>query len=700
MNPRNARHLLLGVTLLVASSACLPDANRRERMDRAYLRLLAIEDARSTDPAEIAVLIGATADPSVFIRRVAVRALGRLERPELAPAIEPLLADPSSEVRAEAAHALAQAHHTSSGSPATGPLQARIATETDAAVRGALARALGRLTLGSAERAHVADLLVELSRDHGRDAPPATMTGVALGSEALVRGARGSDVSPRLLRRLVELTSYQGARYLDPEGDRIRGLALNALGQAGALRWAHVVPALRDRRLEVGASAVRHLASVEEALLPEALRRAVANESPFTVQEAYRFLATQPRSEQNCVYLFAAAQNPPPDAPWLINMGVRLTALDALAEACPDLARQRTLLLDVARSLDADAGAWRPATRALSSLSVRFPNDAAILLPTFAGHQNPFVRAHAAQAAANLADGVALERLLRDPVHNVRTSALQGLYRLRGHDAADVARAQLAQDDPQLVMTAARLLEGAPSARSTAEAALAAFDRMSAESRETWRDVRMALLERIGETGNASDSGRLVPYLEDYDPVVARAVEAQLERWTGRAYDSDPRTLPRAPLPTPAQLREMEDVEVVLHMREGGEIVIDLHPYVATTNSWRFYQMVRRRWFDGLTFHRWAPNFVIQGGSPHANEYYGDDAFTRDEVGPVHWRGTVGISTRGHDTGDGQIFVNLLDNVRLDHTYTIIGTVTEGLDVVDSVFEGAVIERAEVRNRR
>jgi cyclophilin family peptidyl-prolyl cis-trans isomerase len=88
---------------------------------------------------------------------------------------------------------------------------------------------------------------------------------------------------------------------------------------------------------------------------------------------------------------------------------------------------------------------------------------------------------------------------------------------------------------------------------------------------------------------------------------------------------------------------------------------------------------------------------VIQGGSPGANEYEGDGPFTRDEVGLLsHWRGTVGISTRGHDTGDGQIFVNLVDNLRLDHAYTIVGTVVQGMDVVDGVLEGARIERAEI----
>ncbi len=125
--------------------------------------------------------------------------------------------------------------------------------------------------------------------------------------------------------------------------------------------------------------------------------------------------------------------------------------------------------------------------------------------------------------------------------------------------------------------------------------------------------------------------------------------------------------------------------------------MIDLMASSATTNVFRFVRLAESGYFDGLTFHRWAPGFVIQGGSPGANEYQGDGPYSRDEVGlPVHWRGTVGISTRGRDTGDAQIFVNLAHNVRLDHDYTVVGTVVEGMDVVDAVLEGSVIERAEV----
>jgi cyclophilin family peptidyl-prolyl cis-trans isomerase len=65
-----------------------------------------------------------------------------------------------------------------------------------------------------------------------------------------------------------------------------------------------------------------------------------------------------------------------------------------------------------------------------------------------------------------------------------------------------------------------------------------------------------------------------------------------------------------------------------------------------------------------------------------------------------HWRGTVGVSTRGHDTGDGQIFINLVDNPALGGDYTVFGMVVEGHEVLDGILEGAVIERAEVSARR
>jgi cyclophilin family peptidyl-prolyl cis-trans isomerase len=372
--------------------------------------------------------------------------------------------------------------------------------------------------------------------------------------------------------------------------------------------------------------------------------------------------------------------------------------MDALALPCPDLDTQRTLLREAAAALPAGSdGLWQPSSHALVSLARLASDDASAMITQHAEHVSPFVRAHAARAARLAGDSITLRLLVRDDHPNVRTAAIEGLFALEGHEADDLLLIQLDGDDPQLLMTAARLLEGSPRPADVGARALDAFERISEAERETWRDARRALLAAVVAVGDETLAERLTPYLLDYDPLVAADVAEALEEWTGRPHLATVVPLPRLSLPTVADLRAMDGASVVLHMRGGGVIEISLHPYLAPTNAFRFYRLAREGYFDGLTFHRWVPNFVIQGGSPGANEYEGDGPFTRDEVGLLsHWRGTVGISTRGHDTGDGQIFVNLVDNPRLDHAYTVVGTVVRGMDVVDGVLEGAVIERVEI----
>jgi len=128
-------------------------------------------------------------------------------------------------------------------------------------------------------------------------------------------------------------------------------------------------------------------------------------------------------------------------------------------------------------------------------------------------------------------------------------------------------------------------------------------------------------------------------------------------------------------------------------MGNGDTLTLRFFPFEAPTHAARFVRLASDGYFDGLTFHRVVYNFVLQGGSPGANEFMGDGPFTRDEItARSHRRGTVGTSTRGRDTGDGQIFINLADNLRLDFTYTIFAEVIQGEDALDNVLEGAVIE--------
>jgi peptidyl-prolyl cis-trans isomerase B (cyclophilin B) len=130
-------------------------------------------------------------------------------------------------------------------------------------------------------------------------------------------------------------------------------------------------------------------------------------------------------------------------------------------------------------------------------------------------------------------------------------------------------------------------------------------------------------------------------------------------------------------------------------------IDVALIPLEAPATVLQVASLAESGYYNGLTIHRVVPNFVLQGGSPDANEYVGHPDYMRDELGQwPHVRGAVGISTRGRDTGDAQFFIDLLDNPRLDHQYTVFGQVIAGLDVADRILEGDVIESVQILDER
>lgn len=303
---------------------------------------------------------------------------------------------------------------------------------------------------------------------------------------------------------------------------------------------------------------------------------------------------------------------------------------------------------------------------------------------------------YAARGAEAAHDRAALDRLARDDAANVREAAIGALSRGWGHEADAAAVSALGQRDYQLIVTASNALAGTP-ARATAVRALTrALDRITRERKETSRDPRVAILARLGELGDTSLVVRLRPYLSDFDAVVADSAAAILGRWTGEDARATPVPLRRRTLSID-EAERLVGARLRIIMASGDTILVALLADEAPATVSRIAWLARAGWYDGRTFHRVVPNFVIQGGSPGANEYAGDSLYLRDEVYPrTHARGTLGISTRGRDTGDAQLFVNLVDNPRLDFGYTVFGVVEEGMDAVDRVLEGDVMRRVEV----
>jgi cyclophilin family peptidyl-prolyl cis-trans isomerase/HEAT repeat protein len=341
-----------------------------------------------------------------------------------------------------------------------------------------------------------------------------------------------------------------------------------------------------------------------------------------------------------------------------------------------------------------DVGSWRRESHALVSLAKRSPAHADVPLLLHARHNVWQVRMYAARAAAAANAIATLEVLAADANDNVREATLGALRRLKGDDAAPHFLAALGREDYQLLRTAAREMAGLKVTPELSAALVAALIRVTEERKDTSRDTRLAILERLEEFGSDRYREQLLPLLRDYDARIAAAAAKTLTAWTGENFAIDPQPLPPPELPSASQLSIMVEKVAVLKMTSGLEIGIRLDPVRAMQMSTRFLRLVNRNYYDGLTFHRIVPNFVVQGGSPGANEYVGDGPFVKDEISDrSHERGTVGLSTRGRDTGDAQIFINLVDNPRLDFEYTVFGQVIpEHIDRIDRIYEGDRIE--------
>ncbi len=683
--------------------------------------LLQAEDRRAVDPADWSVLASSSEDADARIRARAARTLGRLERTQGVGLLLGLLSDPDARVRAEAANGLAQAvWSVESARPAEAEatdgelteaaavfdtvrwirdsLTARASAETDAWARAVLAMSLGRLPLESPAQAEsVQEVILDLMPDSLAATPPFLAIAVASGLHGVARRWPGEAVlsrdSKQALVDILRSGRELGADTGDDDWRLAQRAALTAYGLAGPpLHGEALRAALSDPDAQVRRLAVRTLGRASEGQ-GSWLAAALDDPAPTVRVEALMAVG-RAGPDVDCAPVLNALDDSDPL--------VVLTAMDALARPCPDRARQVEALTAFA---SVDVGAeWHVPARARLTLARLGEPGAADGVARLAAHENPFARMTAARAAAALALEPLLRSLAQDQSANVRTEATRGLFALLGHEADPVMAEQLVGSDPQLVLVSARLLEGSPTPRAWGEAALDALDRLSEGRRETHRDPRVALLARIADLataetaeGRAGIRDRIQPYVRDYDPEVARLAAGLVSEIDGIDVAADPGAAPELPVPTARQLEELSGASVMLEMESRDTVQVRLLPGVAPMNAFRFARLARSGYFDGLTFHRVVPNFVIQGGSPGANEYWGDGPYSRDEIGPVHhWRGTVGLSTRGRDTGDAQIFVNLVDNLRLDFDYTIYGQVVEGLDALDGVLEGAVIRKAWV----
>ena len=124
---------------------------------------------------------------------------------------------------------------------------------------------------------------------------------------------------------------------------------------------------------------------------------------------------------------------------------------------------------------------------------------------------------------------------------------------------------------------------------------------------------------------------------------------------------------------------------------EKGDIIIDLFEKDAPGTTANFEKLINEGFYNGLTFHRVIPDFVIQGGCPEGNGT-GGPGYTipcETENNPnKHLRGSLSMAHRGKDTGGSQFFICHSPQPHLDGLHTVFGIVSEGLEVVDKIEQG------------
>lgn len=114
-----------------------------------------------------------------------------------------------------------------------------------------------------------------------------------------------------------------------------------------------------------------------------------------------------------------------------------------------------------------------------------------------------------------------------------------------------------------------------------------------------------------------------------------------------------------------------------------------------------FVKLSEKGYYNGLTWHRVIPNFVIQGGCPKGDGT-GGPGYTidceLDGDNQYHDRGVLSMAHAGRNTGGSQFFIcHSRDNTaHLDRNHTVFGKVYEGLDVIDKIQQGDAIEKIEI----
>lgn len=137
----------------------------------------------------------------------------------------------------------------------------------------------------------------------------------------------------------------------------------------------------------------------------------------------------------------------------------------------------------------------------------------------------------------------------------------------------------------------------------------------------------------------------------------------------------------------------MKNPIITMTMEDGAVIKAELYPEIAPNTVNNFISLCKKGFYDGLTFHRVIPGFMIQGGCPEGTGIGGPGYSIKGEFNSnkfindlKHTRGVLSMArTMAPDSAGSQFFLMVADAPHLDDEYAAFGKVTEGMEAADKV---------------
>lgn len=642
----------------------------------AYAEILRLEDRRELGGGTLSQLLKS---PEAAIRRRAALAIGRIGDPLGLGHLLPLMDDSEPLVRRAAAFALGLLKQKEASATLVRALK-----DSDPSVRGRASEALSRL--GASE---TAGLIAEAAR---RAIPGG-------GPVLVVRGdAPGDPEDP-----WVELRLHLFALARLKATNEAASVLVNADGTARLDWWASAWTAMRleDERLapllEAAAKstdaasraiAARGLGALRKPAYAPTIIRLCEDEDEGVLIQALRALPLA----QDPAGIGAALRKVDSTSPV-----IRREALLALS-GLPKDSRGRSRIVEAL----GDPNAWIRAA-AWQAVAKIDGEGIGLLMATSSADDDWRVRAALAEAVGENAGAgapILLTSLLGDSDLRVVSSALSALSRALGSEAHETLLPYLKNPDMGIRATAIQALAKDPTTVK-AEAWVQAWYQCAGD---TDVETQVTLIDVLGKVAQRNDGAPARALLgqiaaAEFPRVVRqRALDA-----LGSGFASGEKASHLAAdaawamgVYAPSEDDELFSPRAVITTRFGKiEIALDVVETPLTTAS--FVRLARSGFYNGLTFHRVVPGFVVQGGDPRGDGFGGPGYTLRCENNMKPYdRGSVGMALAGVDTGGSQFFIALGPQPHLDGSYTHFGRVIAGMDVVDQLQPGDVMERVDV----